>query len=241
MQRRRVHGVRDGQVLRGSARRDAVLRAVCARRQRGRRRLALHVERHRLLADHDVRVELLRELPRSQRRHPHDRRRRDRERLVPKSDAFQEFQYSFTQVGRAFSRGDTLTVAGSGAKVPAFAAESLVAPGQITLASPTPGARGEHVDPDPGAARPRVERRHGGGLGLHPGRVGGRDQRDDVWLRLGRYGEQGHRPGFGARVRRGRKGDLSWGQQSAPRVFKASAYAVDYLAVVVGSAPASFE
>ncbi len=45
--------------------------------------------------------------------------------------------YLYNTVGPMFAPGDTITVSAAGATVPAFAAQSLVAPGPITLTSPT--------------------------------------------------------------------------------------------------------
>ena len=44
--------------------------------------------------------------------------------------------YLYNTTGPMFSPGDTLTVSAAGASVPAFATQSLVAPGAITLTSP---------------------------------------------------------------------------------------------------------
>jgi hypothetical protein len=44
--------------------------------------------------------------------------------------------YLYNTTGPMFAAGDTLTVTGAGATVPAFAAQTLVAPGPITLTAP---------------------------------------------------------------------------------------------------------
>jgi hypothetical protein len=46
--------------------------------------------------------------------------------------------YLYNTVGPMFAAGDTLSVMGAGATVPAFTAQTLVAPGPITLTAPAP-------------------------------------------------------------------------------------------------------
>ena len=52
--------------------------------------------------------------------------------------------YLYNTTGPMFAPGDTLTVSGAGATVPAFPKQSVVAPGAITVTAPT-------ASPDAGA------------------------------------------------------------------------------------------
>lgn len=55
--------------------------------------------------------------------------------------------YFYDTTGPMFSPGDTLSVTGAGATVPAFPEQSIVAPGGITLTSPAPTDSGALVIP----------------------------------------------------------------------------------------------
>ncbi len=157
------------------------------------------------------------------------------------TNKFQDYVYSFLQVGSAFSPGDTLTLSGAGAKVPSFAAQSLVAPGAITLTAPLPGPRGHYTVT---TTAPLALTWTGGTAGntvfIEGVAYGATSETsfDCSWdATLG----AGSVPKSMLAALAGQPGEISWGQQGAPVMFDAGKYAVYYLADVVGSAPAIFE
>ena len=119
--------------------------------------------------------------------------------------------YLYNTTGPMFSPGDTLTVSGAGATVPAFPAQSIVAPGSITLTSPTPDS-GTLVVQTAQDLRPHVDRwRRGRARHRRPERVLHERCFGVDAVPLGRY--RGARDDTGQRARAARRGSSAGGGQ----------------------------
>jgi hypothetical protein len=158
-----------------------------------------------------------------------------------RTDSIQDFVYSFSDAAAGFSAGDTLSVTGSGGRVPAFATQSIVAPALVTLTSPVADAKGEFEITSSSALKV-----------TWTGGVSG----ETVYVQGGPNALAGYEYfacGWDAAAGKGSvpasilaavangKGSFAWGNQGATETFSAGGYTVDYSVSVSGAGKAKFE
>jgi hypothetical protein len=161
----------------------------------------------------------------------------------------EDFEYFWDQAGVAFSTGDTLTVSGSGATVPAFATQSLVTPAMITLAKPAAEKSGAykistssplHVAWSGGTSGAQVFLQGEGASSVTED--GGISVLTDTYVSCAwdASANKGTVPAEAIGALAGLKGSLAWGQQVVD-AFSAGAYPTDYVIDIAAEAPATFE